>query len=510
MRAREGHKRTVYTDSMEIFHRAADLVTLDHRVRLELEEPDYEHIFYVTVRLKDRLVPVPDSEQPRFADLPASVLRDPNALEHLADGTLLLKGRALLGSDVTIRQGVIRLPGGSLFRLEPGQVKRFKAYRVQHNQARGPYKGGVRFHKDVSLDLFKSLAARVTWSSAIVDLPFGGAKGGIKIDPLAYGKEELEQISLRYMYRLKRLVGPELDILAPEVGTTSETMAIMLRQFTDGERERHRVRGAVTGKDIRIGGSEGRHRAVGMGLSYCLDEWAQRRGESLKGKSFLLQGFGNVGSNAAVVLAQAGMRPVAINDAFGTIYNPDGIDVDALLRHVFDNPANLKKTVAGFPLASAISKKDFFELPADVLIPAALGGEITGEIAQRLKVKVVAEAASNPCLPEADEILYARRIDLIPDVIANAGGLTVSYYEWLQNQRMEHWSEQDVVSRLERTLRANYRIIRDIAANSPSRSDLHDSRPFAVGKECDLRLAAMVLALKRISSHYTLEGFSHS
>lgn len=505
---RESSRRTIYTDSMEVFHRAADLVGLDHRVRLEVEEPDYEHIFYVTVQLKDRLVPVAESQFEKHRELPESVLRDPESIERLADGTLLFKDRALLGSDVTIRQGTIRLPGGRLYSFVPGMAKRFKAYRIQHNQARGPYKGGIRYHKDVSLDLFKCLAARMTWQTAIVDVPFGGAKGGVKIDPRAYGHDELEQITARYMYRLKSLIGPNIDVPSPEVGTSAETMAVLLRQFSDGERERHTVRGAVTGKDIRIGGSELFNKATGLGLSFCIDEWARDRAEELRGKTFILQGFGHVGAAAAELLAQAGCRPLAVCDEDGAIYNPDGIDVDALMRHVYENRDNLRRTVAGFPEAQPISKKDFWEVQADILIPAALENEITPEVAGRLRVRLVAEGASCPTTPEADEILHARKIEVIPDTIGNAGGVTVSYYEWLQNARKEHWTEQEVRSRLERTIRANYRIIRDIAANRPSRSDAHDSRPFCMGHEIDMRLASMVLALQRIQSHYVLEGFS--
>ncbi|MFN7133877.1 MAG: Glu/Leu/Phe/Val family dehydrogenase, partial [Myxococcales bacterium] len=475
---------------------------------LELEEPDYEHIFYITMKLKDRLVPVDEAESKSFQDVPESMLREPSSLERLADGTIILKGRALLGSDVTIRQGVLRLPGGALYRLVPGQAKRFKGYRVQHNQARGPYKGGIRYHKEVSLDLFKSLAAEMTWKTAIADVPFGGGKGGVKIDPRAYGKDELEQITLRYMYKLKSLIGPNIDIPAPDVGTNPDIMAIMYRQYSDGERERHNVRGVITGKDVRIGGSEGRAKATGQGLAYCIEEWAKDRGEDLRGKTVILQGFGNVGQAAAEILAQMGCKLLAVNDADGTIYNPTGIDVASLTKYTYENPQNLKRSVAGFPEAQAISKKDFLELEADIFIPAALGGEINGDVAERLKVKLVAEGANGPTTPEGDRVLQARKIELIPDIIGNAGGVTVSYYEWIQNKRMEHWTEQEVNQRLERAIKSNYRIIRDIARNNPRRTDFHDSRRFSVGKEIDMRLAAMVLALKRIEAHYLLEGFS--
>ena len=501
----EKSRRTIYTDAMEIFHRAADLIGLDPRVRLELEEPDYEHIFYVTVKLRERLAPLPKEEHAKHRDLPES--RVSEGLDPLADGRFIIRGKALLNGDVNTRDGVIRLKGG-LFQLRRAEVKRFKAYRVQHNQARGPYKGGTRYHKDVSLDLFKSLAAEMTWKTAIADIPFGGAKGGIKIDPRHYSKEELERITLRYMYRLKDLVGPTRDIPAPDVGTTPEVMGWMMRQYTDGERERHNLRGVVTGKDVRIGGSEGRVKATGQGLAYCIEEWFADRDDTIKGKSFILQGFGNVGSNAAEILCGMGGKLLAVNDADGTIYNPAGIDPVKLVAHVYENPANIKRSVLGYPEAQEVSKKDFWEISADFAVPAALGGEITGEIAEKLKVKMVAEGANGPTTPDADRILQGRKIDMIPDIIGNAGGVTVSYYEWLQNLRMEHWTEAEVNARLERAIKTNYRIIRDIAQNKPRRTTTHDSRRFCVGRETDPRSAAMVLALKRIEAHYQLEGFS--
>jgi glutamate dehydrogenase (NAD(P)+) len=243
-------------------------------------------------------------------------------------------------------------------------------------------------------------------------------------------------------------------------------------------------------------------------LAYCIEEWAKDRDEELKGKTFITQGFGAMGSNAVELLAQLGCRPLAIADIEGAIYNAHGIDVDALMRYVFENPSNLKRTVVGFPEATPISTKDFWQLKADIVVAAAHENEITPDIAVKLKVKLVAEVANTPTTPPADEILKARKIDLIPDVIGNAGAVTVSYYEWLQNERMEHWSEQEVLARLERAIKSNYRIIRDIARNTPSRTDFHDSRRFCIGKEIDMRLSAMVLALKRIEAHYMLEGFS--
>jgi glutamate dehydrogenase (NAD(P)+) len=500
-------RRTLYTEAMEIFHRAADLIGLDKRVRLELEEPDYEHIFYVTVKLKDRLVPIAAEDARHFADLAVTQVRNPDGLEMLADGKIILNGRALLGSDVSIRRGHLRLPDGNVYHLIPGESSRFKAYRVQHNQARGPYKGGIRYHREVSLDLFKALAAEMTWKTAIVEVPFGGAKGGIQIDPRALGREELQTITLRFMYKLKNLVGPNVDIPAPDVGTNSEIMALMLRQYTDGERERHMYRGVVTGKDVRIGGSEGRSRATGQGVIYTIEDYYAEKGEALRGKTFIVQGFGNVGSSAAEILGAAGARLLAVDDADGTIHNGDGIDIPSLVAYVND-PKNLRHSVLGFPGAHAVAKKDFWRVKCDIVLPAALGGEITAEVAEQLQCRVVAEGANGPTTPEADKVLLRRNIDLIPDIICNAGGVTVSYYEWIQNNRMEGWSEPEVNSKLELAMKRNYRIIRDIARNTPRKTAMHDSRRYCVGREVDPRLAAMILALKRIDSHYQLEGFS--
>lgn len=507
---------TLYTEAMEVFHRAADLIDLDPRVRLEIEEPDYEHIFYVTANLRDRFVPLPEGEHREYADLPESRL-NPAGLEPLADATIVVRRQSLIGANAAIRGGVIRLPalharmgikGGPLFRVVPGGPRRFKAYRIQHNQVRGPYKGGIRYHPDVSLDLFKALAAEMTWKTAVVDIPFGGAKGGIKLDPRQYGKEELEDITLRYMYKLKNLIGPNVDIPAPDVGTNPDVMGILFRQFSDGEREKHSLRGVVTGKDVRIGGSEGRFKATGRGLAICLRQWAKNCGESVQGKTFFVQGFGNVGASVAEILVEMGARCIAVSDADGTVCNPQGIDIGELLAHVHGNPTNLRRTVAGFAGAEAVSTQDFWRLKADLCIPAALGRVITPEIAEHLAVRVVAEGANGPTLPDADEILRARKIDVIPDIIGNAGGVTVSYYEWLQNKKMEHWTEDEINQRLKRAIRTNYRIICDIADNRRVKGKFHDSRPYTVRRKVDMRVAAMILALKRIEANYLLEGFS--
>jgi glutamate dehydrogenase (NAD(P)+) len=504
---------------MEIFHRAADLIGLDRRIRLELEEPDYEHVFYLTVKLHTRLAPLPVEEQAEFRDLGDSDLL-PEGLEPLLDGTHVFKRRSLLGAHVQMRDGVLRLRGKGLFKVVPGRAERFKAYRVQHNQARGPYKGGIRYHPDVSLDLFKLLASEMTWKTAVADVPFGGAKGGVRVDPRALSSGELEALTIRYMDKLKPVVGPNLDIPSPDVGTDPTVMGWMLRQFTHGEREHHALRSIVTGKDTRIGGSEGRVKATGQGLAHTVEEWFAQRGSDsgsqagsqagsgVAGSTFLLQGFGNVGSTAAEILTGMGSRLLAVDDAFGTIYSPDGIDVQDLASYVYDNPENLRRTVAGYPKARDIGKDALWDLEADLFVPAALGNVITGAVAERLRVKLVAEAADEPTTPEGDRILAKRGIEVIPDIIANAGSVTVDFYEWLQNKRLEHWTEQEVNARLEQSIKSNYRIIRDIARDSPRRTETHDSTRYCVGRPVDQRTAAMVLALKRIEAHYQLEGFN--
>ncbi|WP_437994481.1 Glu/Leu/Phe/Val family dehydrogenase [Sorangium sp. So ce145] len=498
----------IFGESMVVFHTAADLIGLAPRIRLELEQPDYEHIFYITTQLQDRLVPFRGEAAAAYERLPASVIPNRAAITPLFNGKLILRPEALRSGSIHVQDGTIRLADQGLYRIQPGAFVRFKAYRVQHNQARGPYKGGLRFHKAVSLDLFNALSAEMTWKTAIADVPFGGAKGGIRMDPREHSKEELEAISLRYMYRLKQLIGPNVDIPAPDVGTNAEVMAWLLRQYSDGERERVNHRGVVTGKDVRIGGSEGRVKATGQGLAYCIEEWYAQRGAPLAGARFIVQGFGNVGSAAAEILCRMGARCVAVQDADGAIYDPNGIDVGALMAHVNENPQNLRRSVAGYSGAQAIARDDFWSVDADICIPAALGDAITGEVAERLKAKLVAEGANRPTTTEGDKVLAERGISVIPDIIGNAGGVTVSYYEWIQNKRMEHWTEGEVNARLERAIKSNYRLICDIAEDRPRRSEDHDSTGFVLGKRLPMRLAAMVLALKRIEAHYMLEGFS--
>ncbi|MCL2626988.1 MAG: Glu/Leu/Phe/Val dehydrogenase [Cystobacterineae bacterium] len=493
---------------MESFERAADLMKLEPRIRLELQEPDCEHAFYLTVDMQDRLRPLDEAKAQAYASLPPSSFPSLKNLERLADGSLVLPPNAFREANVAMKDGHLRLEDGKVYAWQAGAPRRFRAWRVQHNQARGPYKGGLRFHAAVNLDTLKALAADMTWKTAIADVPFGGGKGGIEVDPNTLSRCELEALASRYIYVAKSFMGPELDIPAPDVGTDAAIMAVMLRQYSDGERLRHLQRGFITGKDVRIGGSLGRTEATGLGVVYCIEDFYAEKNDTIEGKTFILQGFGNVGTYTAEWMHKLGGKLLAVGDVGGYIHNPKGIDIPKLLEFIRNNPKGKMATVVDFKEAQVISKEDFWKVKADILVPAALSGEITEEVAQTLDVQLIAEGANGPSTPEGDRILFARGIALIPDIIANAGGVSASYYEWLQNRNMEFWTEAEVHRRLAAALKRNYRIIRDIARNSPQKGDMHDSRGLCLGQKTDMRCAAMVLALRRIEAHYLLEGFS--
>ncbi len=508
--------------SMRLFQQTAELLKLDPRVTMELSEPHHQLMFHITVDINNRLVEFTAEEYGRhgkdYDDLPESRL-DPQHYRILANGHISFRPRLFASSDASVRDGVLRLFGNRLYRIHPRHPEQHKCYRVQHNNIRGPYKGGIRYHHEVSLDLFKMLAAEMTWKTAISNIPFGGGKGGIRLDPRNYSEDELERISLRFMYKLKPFIGPNRDIPAPDVGTNSVVMGHFFRQYSDGEAEQHRLRGCVTGKDARIWGSEGREMATGRGLYYCLEEWLRYQQSpapdrlipaekvSFAEVDFIVQGYGNVGSAFARIAVPRGARLVAVNDRDGTIYDPKGIDPEALQEYV-TAPANIKRSVEGYPGAKSITLDEFWRLNAFLFVPAALGGVITEDVARKLEVRLVAEGANGPCTLAGEEVLAERGIEIIPDIIANAGGVIVSYYEWLQNNRQEHWSEAKVNERLAETIKSNYNIILDIAANRPRRTAEFDSSRYTLGRPANMRMAAMTLALRRLEGHYKLEGFS--
>ena len=342
-------------------------------------------------------------------------------------------------------------------RMDNGSYRVFTGYRVQYNMARGPCKGGIRYHPQVSLDEVRALAAWMTWKCAVVSLPYGGAKGGIICDPKSMSKNELERMTRRFASEIVPIIGPEMDVPAPDVYTDSQTMAWIMDTYS--MQKGYSVPGVVTGKPLSIGGSEGRGEATGRGCMYVIREAAKDLNIKMKGASVAVQGFGNAGSVAAnLVSRELGAKIIAVSDSKGAILKKDGIDVAAVEKYKQE-----KGSVVGFPGSQKISNQELLSLECDVLIPAALKNQMTKENAKDVKAKIVAEAANGPTTPEADEVLYANKTTVLPDVLANAGGVTVSYFEWVQDLQGYFWDVNDVNSRLERVMSGSYRGVADVA-----------------------------------------------
>ncbi len=368
-------------------------------------------------------------------------------------------------------------------RMDNGEVRLFKGYRVQHNNLLGPFKGGMRFHPNVTLDDVKALASMMTWKAALMRLPYGGGKGGIKFDPRSVSKEELQRITRRFTHALGGNIGPEYDIPAPDVNTNSQTMAWMMDTYANmvGAFNKQSVKGVVTGKPVSCGGTLGRSKATGQGMVHCVTEWAEETGFNLEGSTMIVQGFGNVGSNCAVILSKLGVSTIAVGDHTGYLLNPEGFNAHKLQDHVAS-----KGSIAGYPGGKSITREEFFATKADIFAPSALENQIGESEARALQVKVVVEGANGPTTPQGEKILLDRGIDILPDVLANSGGVTVSYYEWVQNKNSESWTEEEVDARLERAMKRAYREVKD----------------FARQKKVDRRIAAYGLALQRIEAVY--------
>jgi glutamate dehydrogenase (NAD(P)+) len=372
-------------------------------------------------------------------------------------------------------------------RMDDGRLEMFTGYRVQHNNTLGPFKGGLRFHPAVDLDEVKALATWMTWKSAITDIPFGGAKGGIEIDPVKYSHTELERITRRFTWALGQNIGPEYDIPAPDVNTNPQIMAWILDTYLSSvsPQERCRCMHVVTGKPVGLGGSLGREKATGQGLVYCIEEWAAGRKFDLAKATYTIQGFGNVGSWAGRLLDQHGSRLIAAEDVTGAIVNPEGIDSEELTKYVKENGG-----VFGFPKASAIDHEAFLSTKADIFIPAALENQITGKTAAMLDVKLVAEGANGPTDPYGDILLRKAGVDVLPDILANAGGVVVSYFEWLQNKRSEYWDLDEVDHKLHKKIVAAFKRVRSTAMEY----------------DVDWRTAAYIVALARLEKVYRERG----
>jgi len=372
-------------------------------------------------------------------------------------------------------------------RMDDNQIEVFTGYRVQHNNVLGPFKGGLRFHPSVDIDEVRALATWMTWKTAIAAIPFGGAKGGIQCDPSRYSLAELERITRRFTFALGNTIGPEYDIPAPDVNTNAQIMAWILDTYTSTTppHERQRCTHVVTGKPLESGGSAGRDKATGQGVEYLIKEWARDNGVSLKGLRYIVQGFGNVGSWAARLMKLNESVLIAVEDATGAIYREAGIDPDTLTEYV-------KKTggVHGFPGAVEIDHRAFLSTNAAIFIPAALENQITAETAPLLQVRLVAEGANGPTDPDGDAILQKRNIDLIPDILCNAGGVIVSYFEWLQNKRSEAWELEEVDGKLHKKIVSAY----------------HNVKELVQKHRTDWRTGAYILALSRIEKVYRERG----
>jgi len=333
--------------------------------------------------------------------------------------------------------------------MNNGTYRVFRGYRIQHSNLLGPYKGGVRFHPMVDLDEVKALASWMTWKSALCDIPFGGAKGGISFDPTALETDELERVVRRFTHALGTNIGPDHDIPAPDLGSNAQSMVWMMDTYANstGATERQNVKRIVTGKTLETGGSPGREKATGQGVVFCLQHWADEVGFDLVGATVSIQGFGNVGSATGRILQVHGARLVAVADHAGAITDEDGIDAFELADWVREHGS-----VAGFPGAMWIEDEDFWSVPADLLIPAALENQITAANAGRIQARAIVEAANGPTTLEAEKILEQRGIDVLPDILVNAGGVVVSYFEWLQNRSAQRWELEDVDFKLREIL----------------------------------------------------------
>ncbi|HEV3039544.1 MAG TPA: Glu/Leu/Phe/Val dehydrogenase [Candidatus Angelobacter sp.] len=367
--------------------------------------------------------------------------------------------------------------------MDDGRLEVFTGFRVQHSIARGPAKGGVRYTPDVTLDEVRALASWMTWKCAVVNIPFGGAKGGIIVDPKKLSLSELEKLTRRYTAELMEFIGPEKDVPAPDVNTNEQTMAWMMDTYSMHMRQT--VTSVVTGKPINIGGSRGRREATGRGVMIVCDEALKKLRMQRESTRIIIQGFGNVGSNAAKLMADEGYKIIGIAEFDGGIYNSQGIDIDALLEYRDRN-----KTIVGFPGAEPEDPRQLLITPCEILIPAATENVITSQNASEIKAKIVCEGANGPTTATADEILADKRVFVIPDILANAGGVTASYFEWVQDRQGYFWKESAVNEQLEFILKESFEDV------------VHFSETHGVNN----RIAAYMLAISRVAHTIKVRG----
>ncbi len=367
--------------------------------------------------------------------------------------------------------------------MDDGTVRMFQGHRVQHNRGPGPTKGGIRYHQDVTLSEVKALAMWMTWKCAVVGLPYGGAKGGVRVDPKQLSQNEVQNLTRRYTSEIMPMIGPNRDIPAPDVNTNAQTMAWIMDTYS--MHVGYSVPGVVTGKPLALGGSAGRTEATGRGCVYVIEEACRSTGLDLAGARVVVQGFGNAGATAARLIDELGASVIGVSDSSGGTWNPAGLDLDQVARH-----KSATGSVTGYAEGEDISNRDLLELPCEILIPAAMEGQLDAGNAPRIRARIIAEAANGPTSPEADDILFDRDITVLPDILANAGGVTVSYFEWVQALQAFPWTETDVNDRLRRIMRDSYRAVQSTGAEH----------------HVHLRTAAMLLSVRRVAEFTRLRG----
>ncbi|MBI3667451.1 MAG: Glu/Leu/Phe/Val dehydrogenase [Acidobacteria bacterium] len=417
--------------------------------------------------------------------MPTEVLTEKNAYEAALENFDMAADEMDLEPDI---RSMIKYPERILtvnlpVRMDNGHIERFEGYRVQHNTARGPAKGGIRYHPNVTLDEVKALATWMTWKCSVVNIPFGGGKGGVTCNPKALSIHEIERITRRYAASILPFIGPAKDIPAPDVYTNPQIMAWIMDTYS--MMKGYPVLGVVTGKPVSLGGSLGRNEATGRGVYYTIESTCEHLKIPLKGARVAVQGFGNAGTVAAHLLDSNQGRVIAVNDSRGAVYNSNGLDIPKLMLH-----KDQTGSVVGYPGSESIRPDDLLTMPCDILIPAALENAIHEDNASRIKAKIIAEAANGPVTPAADRTLESNGIFLIPDILCNAGGVTVSYFEWVQDEQHLFWDAQDVYNRLQRVMKTAFNEVLKVHLD----------------RRVPMRTAANIVGINRVTEATRLRG----
>jgi len=387
-----------------------------------------------------------------------------------------LKSNIARALEIPDRELKVEIP----FRKDNGEIDSVVGYRVQHNNTRGPFKGGIRYHQHVDIEEVRSLATLMTWKTSLVDIPYGGGKGGIEIDPSRYSKTELERISRKFFRAIDPIIGVNIDIPAPDVNTNAQVMSWFMDEYSQTHGY---TPGIVTGKPLELGGSEGREAATGRGTAIITREAAEKWNINLKGAKVVIQGFGNVGSYAAKFLNEYGCKIIGVSDISGGLYDPEGFDLDALFDYNYKN-----RTIDGYQQGKKITNEQLLALECDFLIPAALGSAITDKNVDSLNCKIIIEAANGPVTGEAADKLWEKKIAIIPDILTNAGGVTVSYFEWVQNLQQFKWPEKEINEKLEQKMVSAFNEVYSIRES----------------KKVPMRIASFMVAIDRVSTAYNL------